>query len=138
MAKMNFISSQPAFEYCMYMMLGSYFRSTKCLAPLQEKKLRFQYQSQKVENQYQMEDICLRLIKKNLLPKLPMNIGMKDMEVQLIGHPITGRTEIRMQCPQYILRVMCDYRGKKNSTVIHEVWVKDTGLKENKEWLCAA
>lgn len=138
MAKMNLISSQPAFEYCMYMMLSSYFRSTKCLAPLQEKKLKFQYQSQKAENQYQMEDICIRLIEKNILPKVPMNLWINDMEVQLIGKSDSGRTEIRMQCPQYILRVMCDYRGKKKSSVIHEVWTKSAGLRKNKEQPCAA
>ena len=138
MTKMNFISSQVAFEYCMYMMLGSYFGSTKCLAPLQEKKLKLQYHLQKAESQYQMENICLKLIEEDLLSQLPMNRDELDMKVQLIGHPITGHTEIRLQHPNYILRVMCEYKGKKNSTIKYEIWMKEDRVRRYRQELCAA
>jgi len=38
MVKMNFTNNQAAFEYAMYMMLGSYFRKASCKNKLMEKK----------------------------------------------------------------------------------------------------
>jgi len=125
MVKMNFTSNQTAFAYSIYMMLGSYFDKTKCLTPLQEKKMRVQYLEQKLTSQYQMEETCIRLIEKELLPKLPKEIWNNQMEVYLIGIPGTGRTEVQFHCPEYILRVVGSYGGKRNSKLIYEVWQKD-------------
>ena len=62
MLKMNFTNNQTAFEYVMYMMLGSYFNKTNCKNYLLKKKMRLMYWEQKEKSQIEMEKICIRFV----------------------------------------------------------------------------
>jgi len=93
MVKMNFTNNQAAFEYAMYMMLGSYFRKASCKNKLMEKKLYVQYLEQKEKKQIELEDICLRFIHKELLSHLPETFWERDVEVRFRPTKLKGLQE---------------------------------------------
>lgn len=127
--KMNFTSDQTAYEYAIYMIAGSYFPKTKCISPLQEKKMRLQYCEQKVTNQYKMEENCIAYIENTLLQKMPKALWKQNMEAQFLVDQETGLTEIRFKSEHYILRLWGTYAGSR-SRVHHQLWVSDKVLEE--------
>lgn len=121
--KVNLTNNQTAFEYAIYMMVGSYFKKTVCNNSLQEQKMRVQYMEQKIQNQYSLEDCCIRFVHKNLLHKCPKNLWNQEMQVHFIPNATTGKTEIRFTNEEYVLRLVGTYAGKK-SVIHHELWMK--------------
>jgi hypothetical protein len=129
MVKMKFTDSQTAFEYVIYMIVGSYFKKTKCSNELLERKMRLQYCEQKLENQYSMEETCISYVEKTLLPVLPADFWNNEMQVRLIVDRHSGRTEIRFICPKYIFRVRGIYKGRK-SELTQELWNREAKKPE--------
>ncbi|MBO5372414.1 MAG: hypothetical protein J6A75_06815 [Lachnospiraceae bacterium] len=123
MVKMNFTNDQVAFEYALYMMVGSRFQRTTCKNHLLERKMRLQYMEQKANNQYQMEDICLAYMKKHLLPHLPKEFWQEKMSVHFHVSSKQGMTEIYFYNRKYLLCLKGKYAGK-NSWMYHEIWKK--------------
>lgn len=121
MVKMNFTNNQTAFEYAMYMMLGSYFNKTSCKNFLLEKKMRLLYWEQREKNQIELEKICIRFVEKELMPQLPEDIWQQDVEVKFCPTKFKGYQDIQLHGPKYILRVRGIYRGKYDTLINHEL-----------------
>lgn len=123
MVKMQFTDDQVAFDYAIYMMVGSYFDKTECTNTLQEKKMRLQYCEQKLENQYRMEELCIDYVERELAPKLPENFWRQQVQVHFAAGHGAGRPGIWFVCPEYILRVSGIYKGRK-SIISCMLWEK--------------
>ena len=126
------VDEQMAFEYAIYMILGSYFPKTTCSNARLEEKMRLRYCEQKHNTQYQMEEICIRYVEKKILPFFPARVWEQEMRVDLLMHRPEGTIEMRFVCPEYIVRVRGDYK-KKNSRVECELWKKTELQKNNKK-----
>ncbi len=124
MVKLNFTDNQTAFEYVVYMMVGSYFDKAVCKNKLLEKKMYVQYIEQKERNQIQMEDICIRFIEKELMNHLPEQIWGQQVEVKFRPKDIKGQMDIQFHGPDYILCINAKYQGKRNTEIQYEVWQK--------------
>lgn len=128
MRENNYITdNQVAFEYAIYMMVGSYFQKTVCKTDWQEKKLYIHYKEQKESKQYIMEDVVIRYVEKELLEKLPKGIWKETMQVHLVGRENGTQTEIQFWGDKYLLRVMGDFQGKKNSRIDYRLSAKTGG-----------
>ncbi len=121
--------TQMAFDYCVYMMLGSYFTKTTCSTPMLEKKLYLHYLQQKKEQQYHMEDQVIRYVEQHLLRVLPQEIWREQVEVRLNRNPQSGWTEIRFIGKTFILRVM----GKqgREAQFLFSLWERDVCRKSS-------
>ena len=126
MIKMHFTDKQTAFEYAMYMMLGSYFNKTKCSNYLLEKKMRFHYWEQREKDQFELEKICLQWIEKELVPNLPEEVWNQDVEVRFFPSGDKGIRDIQFHGPRFSLRVKGIYKGKFNSIMVHQLWDKES------------
>ena len=125
MIKMNFTNNQTAFEYAMYMMLGSYFNKTNCKNYLLEKKMRLMYWEQREKNQIDMEKICIRYAEKELRPQLPERIWEQEVEVRFSPTKFKGYQDVEFHGTDFILRVRAIYRGKYDTVMEHEIWYKE-------------
>lgn len=114
MVKMSFTNNQVAFDYVVYMMLGSYFTKTICKNHLLERKMRIQYLEQKTDRQYKMEDMCLEYIEKQLLPTIPEEVWQEKMEVHFYPQSKEKNTKICFVGPNYLLQAETTYNGKKS------------------------
>lgn len=113
MVKMKFTDNQTAFDYATYMIVGSYFKKTTCTNSILEKRMRLQYCEQKLDNQYRMEEQCIRFVEQELLPTLPSNLWNQEVKVRFVRSS-DGRTELRFEGPGHTLRVRGVYRGKQS------------------------
>lgn len=93
--KMNFTNNQTAFEYAIYMMVGSYFDKAVCTSNLQEKNMYLQYKEQKRESQYLMEDICLDYLEKNLINLVPSDFWNEKVGVRFVQHKEDAHREVQ-------------------------------------------
>ena len=125
MIKMNFTNTQTAFEYVIYMMLGSYFNRTSCKNILLEKKMRFMYWEQREKSQIEMEKICIRFVEKELLPQLSEHIWSQDVEVKFSPTRFKGYQDIEFHGEDFRLRVRAIYRGKFDTVIEHEIRYKE-------------
>ena len=130
MVKMNFTDNQTAFEYTIYMIVGSYFKKTTCLSTLQERSMRLQYCEQKLENQYRMEDVCISYVERELLSKLPESFWNREMEVHFVKECSGGISEIRFTSDDCILWIRGLYEGK-HSELFHAILVKNRKDKKS-------
>lgn len=128
MVKMNFTDNQTAFEYALYMMLGSYFDKAVCKNRLLEKKMYVQYLEQREKSQLQMENICIRFVEKKLFQELPEELWKQQVEVQIVSSDREGVREIQFLGPKFSLRAKAIYRGKGNTIIHYEVKNGDTCL----------
>lgn len=124
MVKINFTDNQTAFEYAMYMMLGSYFNKETCKNYLLEKKMHTRYLEQKERSQIEMEKLCIQFVEKELFSSLPKDIWEQDVEVKFAPTKWNGVHDIQFRSSNYILRIMSVYRGSKNTLIRYEIWHK--------------
>lgn len=82
MVKLKLTNKQKAFEYAMYMIAASYFEKAQCRNIFLEKNLFMQYQEQKKDNQYQMEEISIAFM-DDLQQKLPSRFFQQSVKVYL-------------------------------------------------------
>jgi len=120
---MNQTEKQRAFDYSMYVMLSSYFDKTVCTTKLQEKKLCLAYQELKEDVKQDYDESSIRIIEKELLPKLPKKFMHQQMNLTLLGSADKACTEIRLQNEDYVLRVKSRY-SKRAPKMVYEVWRK--------------
>lgn len=118
MVKMKFTNNQTAFEYALYMIAASYFDKAVCDTKYTEKSMLLQYKEQKIENQYKMEDVCIRFMDK-LAETLPEKFFKQNMQVRLRkreGKP----TEILFMSKKDAISFRGIYAGKKSQI---EYWI---------------
>lgn len=122
MKTMTKTNHQNAFDYCMYMMLASNFRKSGIRTPLHEKKLYLYYKEEKEADQIQMEEQCLRYIRK-LEEKLPPEMWQQSMDVHLIGRLDGSYTTIKLQSRDYVVYVKTEY-SKKKPKIYLKLWTR--------------
>lgn len=123
MKMINSTNSQAAFEYALYMIASSYFKSARCKSGLQEKKLLLHYKETKPDTQYKMEDVCIRFM-DDLVRRVPSKFFDRDVTVHLVGHEDAGVTELYFTNSKYVLRLKGIYKGGKTK-IEPKVWRKN-------------
>ena len=116
-------SKQKTFDYCMYMMLSSYFARATCTTRIHESQLYLYYQEEKAEEQIRMEQQCIRLAESEILPKIPAGMLRKSVRIHLIGCQSSNRTTMQIWCGRYVICIKTKYH-KSNPGVSVEVWKK--------------
>lgn len=77
------VNRQRALDYCMYMMLASYFNGSICKSSFLEKRLYLYYKEQKPDNQVEMEKQCIQLIEQEILPQIPQACVDSTVRIKL-------------------------------------------------------
>ena len=98
-------NNQNAFNYAVYMMLGSYFKQMEAVSECYVQKLYLYYVENKRERQYSFEDIAIRFVERVLQKQLP--------EVLVSFFARDGRNYVAFQGARYTLVVQNDYRGAR-------------------------
>lgn len=104
---------QKAFDYCMYMMLTSYWKRVEMEHHIQEKKLFITYQELKEEEQIQMEKQALHLIETDILSQIPEEMLQMPIEVRLTQLPNSDQTQITLESYVYKVSVLSLYQKQK-------------------------
>lgn len=68
---LNSYDEQLAFDYTIYMIMGSFFDKTKAAVPGKERRLRLLYLLLPQKRQYAIEEDCERYFERKILPELP-------------------------------------------------------------------
>lgn len=113
MVKMSFTSNQVAFDYALYMIAASYFDKAICKSKLTEGNMLLQYKEQKLDKQYQMEDVCIRYMDR-LMKELPREIFSQDVEVHLRRKAVGEPTQILFVGDRYSVKFSGTYKGTKS------------------------
>lgn len=107
------INKQRAFDYCMYMMLTSYFGKCECKSKYLEKKLYLYYQEQKQDEQIAMEQQCINLIEKEILPKVPLKYQVRRVDAHIRQRRDFPHAELLLHTGEYVLCVAATYDKKR-------------------------
>ena len=121
MVKVSFTNDQTAFDYALYMIASSYFEKTKCRSMFTERNMLLQYKEQKLDKQYQFEEICIHFMDK-LQRIIPKEVFSQEMSIRLrrqVGKP----TIIYFISDKYIVRFYGKYVGRRTK-VEYQVWSK--------------
>lgn len=116
------ITKQKALDYCMYMILSSYFEKTVLKSPIQEKNLLLHYKDLKSQDQIDLEDKCIKYLQK-VEKKIPEEVWEQTMEVHLIGRAGKASTNLRFVSEPYIIEVRTQYQ-KGNPQIRFVYWRK--------------
>lgn len=111
---------QRVFEYCVYMMVGSYFKSARCKSYHLETQLLLYYKEYGVRKAYGLEERVLRLIERQVLPVIPKEYLDSDAEVKLIRNEEQDVTVMVVTVQDEQLLVYGKYNGKESE--IRAVW----------------
>lgn len=122
MIKMNFTNDQTAFDYALYMIAASYFDRTSCRSRITERNMLLQYKEQRLEKQYEMEDICIRFMDE-LTGELPKKLFQQQMEVYFRKNAARNMTEVLFVNKHLVIGFYGRYVGKKTH-ITYQVWVK--------------
>lgn len=109
----NSRGNQMAFDYAIYMIVGSYFKKAVNNTAWQEKKLLLNYKEQKNDFQVELERIAIQYVKKVLYKNLKRRIWNQEVSVSLISSEMSPQTLIRFMNDKFILDIISEYRGKK-------------------------
>lgn len=111
MKKMNVTNNQAAFEYVIYMIGSSYFRSATCKANEKAGNLKIYYKETKSDTQYLMEETVIKYMDA-LERKLTKEFF--DDDVQVFFKPMAdGTTRVCFQGEKSALFLNGAYTGKK-------------------------
>ena len=111
---------QRVFEYCMYMMVSSYFKSVRCKSYHLETQLLLYYKEYGMKRAYGLEDRVLRLIERQVLPVIPKEYLDCDAEVKLIRNEEQDVTVMVLMVRDAKLLVYGKYNGKESE--MRAVW----------------
>lgn len=127
MLKTNFTNNQRAFEYVLYMIAASYFEKAVCMSKQVEQNFLLQYKEQKVNKQYQMEDICIKFMEE-LVKKVPSDFFGGTVKVKL-HRTKSGLTEIMFWNKKNIIVFQAIYEGKKTK-IQYQIWKKNSKQRD--------
>lgn len=116
-------NKQKAFDYCMYMMLSSYFAKATCTTRIHESQLYLYYQEEKTDDQVKMEQQCIRLAEEDILSRIPGWMLREEVKICLVGRQGSGYTTMQIWCDKYVICIRTKYH-KTNPEVLMEVWKK--------------
>lgn len=121
--KMKLTNSQIAFEYAIYMMVGSYFKSARCKSRLLEQSMKLQYLEQKERVQLQMEDTVISFVEKKMVPLLPQDLWGEDVKVIFEPSEDKELNHVLFVGKKSVLEVHCIYQGTR-SKIQYSFWNK--------------
>lgn len=104
--------TQRVFDYCLYMMLTSYFDSSKCRSRQLEKKLFLGYKEYNVNKVYTMEELAIRFVEEQVLPLLPVGALERSVEVWLLPDKEPEVTKLLLRTAKGSYEVEGVYEGK--------------------------
>lgn len=110
---------QKAFNYAMYMMLGSYFRRATVTSHCALKTMYLYYAELGNEKQYAMEDIVIKFTENILRKELPEDIW--EGEVKIFFRQEEQNTYVAFVGDKYTLVVENHYKGK-TTKLKYRVW----------------
>ncbi|MBQ9140318.1 MAG: hypothetical protein IJX63_00800 [Lachnospiraceae bacterium] len=116
------VTKQKALDYCMYMIVASYFAEITLKSPIQEKNLLLHYKDLKPQEQIDLEEQCIRYMQK-VEKKIPEEIWEQPMEVHLVGKPRKASTELSFVSEPYVIEIRTDY-GKGKADIKFVLWRK--------------
>ena len=99
------LSKRKALDYCLYMLLASYFDKAVCKNKTLENKLYLYYTELSADKQVDMEKRCLKALKKSALAKMPNNYFHQKVEISLVTKA-GGETEILLDDGFTVIGVM--------------------------------
>ena len=83
MKNSQYVNRQTAFEYVIYMIVGSYFEEARCKDPVRERGMHFHYRELSEREQLKMEDKCIRYTER-FLAELPKGIWKEKVQVRFL------------------------------------------------------
>ena len=92
-------NNQNAFNYAVYMMLGSYFKQMEAVSECYVQKLYLYYVENKRERQYSFEDIAIRFVERVLQKQLSEEIWQERVLVSFFARD--GRNYVAFQGARY-------------------------------------
>lgn len=104
--------SQSAFEYAIYVIVGSYFSKTSCVSTQLEKTLKIKFLDQKQDKQAALEENCISFVEKKLMRAVPSDLWSGQAEVKLGVKNEEKKPEVRFTTDKYMLRIFGAYKGK--------------------------
>ena len=104
-------NNQNAFNYAMYMMLGSYFKQMSAASDYYIKKMYLYYIELGKEKQYRLEDIVIDFAEKVLQCELPEEIWRE--QVKIFFREENDCICVAFVGDRYTLIVESNYRGKR-------------------------
>ena len=127
MKNAKYSDNQTAFNYVIYMMIGSCFDRTVCRDRYREQQMHFHYREQKAEQQYRMEEICIRYA-ENILQKLPQEIFSQRVTVRFVTERQSGWKAVAFVGKDCALLVGGEYRGGKTRLYHRVIFRKQKAL----------
>lgn len=124
----TFKDNQMAMDYVIYMIAGSYFKSTECVSPLVEGGLYIMYKEAGEKKQLCMENEVDLFMKDEVLPKLPKGFLNQDVKVKLIaenGKP-TKVVFVGEDCKLQI----CGIAAKSGCNITSQIFLKKSHFQE--------
>ena len=103
-------SRQTAFNYVIYMIVGSYFRKAECRDRARERAMRFHYRQLSQREQLRMESLCIRYAEE-MLSALPARFREEDVEVRFVKNTTGDDTLVCFEGWDFFLAVGGRYDG---------------------------
>lgn len=112
------MDKQKAFDYCVYMMLSSYYKKAICLSDILETKLFLHYKELNDKMAESMECEAINVIEKSILPNIPEDIEQKVAKVIILPWNNTyGCHGIQAITDNTVVTVYIKKEGKRKNTV---------------------
>ena len=112
------IDKQKAFDYCVYMMLSSYYKKAECLSDIMETNLLLRYRELKDSVAEEMEREAINVIERFVLPNIPEAIEYKEAKVMILPWNNTyGCHGIIATTDNTVVTVYIKKEGKRKNTV---------------------
>ena len=105
----KFTENQNAFNYAVYMMIGSYFREMEAISECYIQKLYLYYVENKRERQYDLEDLAIDYAEDVLMKQLPAELWKERVTVSFTKNG--DRNYVIFEGARYTLVVENSYRG---------------------------
>lgn len=102
------------FNYCMYMILGSYFNNARCTTKYLEKKCRLQYCELGPNKQGDNEERCINYLDRNVFSIFPKPLMKVDVDL-LFRQYNSCSAEIQARSDMFIIRIFLEDDGKRIS-----------------------
>ena len=119
MKNSQYVNRQTAFEYVIYMIVGSYFEESRCKDPVRERGMHFHYRELSEREQLKMEDKCIRYTER-FLAELPKGIWKEKVQVRFLKNTGTDDKLVCFVGRSFLLAVGARYDGG-NTRLAHRL-----------------
>ena len=112
------IDKQKAFDYCVYVMLSSYYKKAECLSDVLETNLLLRFRELKDSVAEDLESEAINVIERFVLPNIPEAIEHKEAKVIILPWNNTyGCHGIQVVTDNTVVTVYIKKEGKRKNTV---------------------